>query len=376
MNDRGNEHAGTGSLPVGLEIRGSAHAFDHPFFPGHSTFFEYTMIYKNELPFEDAYFSFFAETELGDFSDDYVGSDSLLHMGYTYNSSDVDGRYGAGPPALGVTFLDTPLAEPDGLDNDRDGLVDEPEGEMIGVTSVMGGYVRISDKGSALAIYNFMQGKRHAGEPVYEGSIGWAESNKPWPEGLPMKPTRFVFSGDPVTRSFWSEMNMDGLGTPSNNGDRQFVTTTGPFTLAPGDTAQFKIGLIWARGDNHLDSVARLRDHVKTVQSNAAFYFSAPSLERSPLPPEPNYVLGFKQNYPNPFFQTTTLSYNLPKPMQVRLAVYDILGREVSLLVQASQDAGAYSVDFNAGALPGGVYFARIELDYLRFTKRMVLLGQ
>ena len=71
-------------------------------------------------------------------------------------------------------------------------------------------------------------------------------------------------------------------------------------------------------------------------------------------------MLGFDQNFPNPFFQSTTLRYGLPQAMQVRLAVYDILGRQVELLVDAQQDAG--------------VYLARIELDHLRFTHRMILM--
>ena len=60
--------------------------------------------------------------------------------------------------------------------------------------------------------------------------------------------------------------------------------------------------------------------------------------------------------------------------MRVRLAVFDALGREVSLLVNQQQPAGDYTINFEAGNLPAGIYLARIELDHLRFTKQMVLM--
>ncbi|MFK7846752.1 MAG: T9SS type A sorting domain-containing protein, partial [Rhodothermales bacterium] len=78
-------------------------------------------------------------------------------------------------------------------------------------------------------------------------------------------------------------------------------------------------------------------------------------------------------NFPNPFTESTTFRYSLPQTMQVRLAVYDMLGREVQVLVEQQQDAGIYTINFEAGTLPSGIYLARIELDHLRFTKRMVL---
>ena len=58
--------------------------------------------------------------------------------------------------------------------------------------------------------------------------------------------------------------------------------------------------------------------------------------------------------------------------MRIRLKVFDVLGREVAALVDAQQDGGLYEVPFEAGDLPGSVYFYRIEMDHLRFTKTMI----
>ena len=66
------------------------------------------------------------------------------------------------------------------------------------------------------------------------------------------------------------------------------------------------------------------------------------------------------QNYPNPFNPTTTISYTLPLASNVQLKIFDVLGREVATLVDQIKKAGAYQTQFNAAALPSGIYFARI----------------
>lgn len=80
------------------------------------------------------------------------------------------------------------------------------------------------------------------------------------------------------------------------------------------------------------------------------------------------------QNYPNPFNPTTVIEYSLPKSGAVTLAVYDILGREVSSLVNENQLAGSYKVEFNANKLASGIYFYQIRSGNFISTKRMVLL--
>ncbi|HVN48551.1 MAG TPA: T9SS type A sorting domain-containing protein, partial [Bacteroidota bacterium] len=66
------------------------------------------------------------------------------------------------------------------------------------------------------------------------------------------------------------------------------------------------------------------------------------------------------QNYPNPFNPTTTISYQLSQPCHVDVRVYDILGREITSLVDERQDAGYYQKVFNAQRLASGIYFERL----------------
>ncbi len=80
------------------------------------------------------------------------------------------------------------------------------------------------------------------------------------------------------------------------------------------------------------------------------------------------------QNYPNPFNPTTNIEFALPQTAQVRLAVYDLLGRRVALLVDGSLTAGQHRVSFEASNLPSGMYLYRLSTPTGAVTKKMVLL--
>ncbi|HED38767.1 MAG TPA: T9SS type A sorting domain-containing protein, partial [Ignavibacteria bacterium] len=85
-------------------------------------------------------------------------------------------------------------------------------------------------------------------------------------------------------------------------------------------------------------------------------------------------AFSLKQNYPNPFNPTTTISYKLPKQSFVSLKVYDMLGRELAVLVNEEKPMGNYKVNFNASNLSSGIYFYRLTAGSFVETKRMVLL--
>ena len=81
-----------------------------------------------------------------------------------------------------------------------------------------------------------------------------------------------------------------------------------------------------------------------------------------------------EQNYPNPFNPSTKIKYSVPENGNVKLSVYNLVGEEVSVLVNESVDAGFYEVSFNASSLPSGTYFYRLQTSNSIQTKKMVLL--
>jgi hypothetical protein len=80
------------------------------------------------------------------------------------------------------------------------------------------------------------------------------------------------------------------------------------------------------------------------------------------------------QNYPNPFNGGTTIRYMLPRQTDVRVTVFDALGRQMVSLVQGKQAAGHHQVFFDGSALPSGMYFCRIQAGGLVQTKALLLL--
>jgi hypothetical protein len=80
------------------------------------------------------------------------------------------------------------------------------------------------------------------------------------------------------------------------------------------------------------------------------------------------------QNYPNPFNPTTVIGYSLFVRGPVTLRVYDILGREVAILVDGVKAPGTFTARWDASGLPGGVYFYRLTGPGVNETRKMVLI--
>ncbi|MCO6474175.1 MAG: beta-propeller domain-containing protein [Melioribacteraceae bacterium] len=93
-----------------------------------------------------------------------------------------------------------------------------------------------------------------------------------------------------------------------------------------------------------------------------------------------NYVpqiFSLKQNYPNPFNPTTTIQFSIPAVKMnsnVSLKVYDLLGREVAVLVNKNLLPGTYEVKFNAEGLSSGIYYYRLNAGSVNQTKKMMLI--
>lgn len=80
------------------------------------------------------------------------------------------------------------------------------------------------------------------------------------------------------------------------------------------------------------------------------------------------------QNYPNPFNPITNINYAIPSSGFVTMKVFDVNGKEIESLVNQKQNAGSYSVTFNAANYPSGIYFYMLESDNFSETKKMILI--
>ena len=125
----------------------------------------------------------------------------------------------------------------------------------------------------------------------------------------------------------------------------------------------------------------QLNDTIEVRYQRADGFYSkwipGPLAGPSSVDNEPNGIpkeFLLSQNYPNPFNPTTTIKYALPHSENVGIKVFDILGREVSVLVDEFQQVGNYSVAFDASKFASGVYFYRIQAGSFVNTKKMMVI--
>ncbi|MDP3582663.1 MAG: T9SS type A sorting domain-containing protein, partial [Ignavibacteria bacterium] len=104
--------------------------------------------------------------------------------------------------------------------------------------------------------------------------------------------------------------------------------------------------------------------------SNVTMFNTPTSIAEEAIPTE--FKLG--QNFPNPFNPVTEINYQLPSFSKVSLKVFDILGKEVTELVNQEQEAGSYRVKFDGSNLTSGVYFYQLRADSFVGTKKLVLI--
>jgi hypothetical protein len=80
------------------------------------------------------------------------------------------------------------------------------------------------------------------------------------------------------------------------------------------------------------------------------------------------------QNYPNPFNPSTSITFNIPNQGEVRLSVFDHLGREVAVLADGEYRAGAHTCSFDAADHASGMYMYRLKWNGTTVTRKMLLL--
>jgi hypothetical protein len=146
------------------------------------------------------------------------------------------------------------------------------------------------------------------------------------------------------------------------------VVHVGAFGITPVESGSDLVNLHFESVENG-DAVRSLRVTEYRVNDSPALSGSV-VWEQATLPVE--YAL--EQNYPNPFNPVTTIGYSLPRDSKVCLTVSNILGETVDVLVNDIQQAGRYTVQFDASALSSGVYFYRIEAGDFKQIRKMVVL--
>ncbi len=350
FNDIGNTKTETNSYPIGLEIRAQALAFNAPNSSvNNTTFYKYQIINRSSDGLNQCYIGQWVDPDLGDATDDYVGSDVGRGLGFCYNSDADDdasaGGYGLNPPAIGTDFLQGPLADfSDGIDNDLDSLYDEP-GEQCAMTKFVyyNNTNNTPDGNPSVAddYYQYLAGKWLDGILITHGNGGRTAGDPP---------CNYMFPGttDPLFTDDWTMASAGFSG-----GDMRYLQSAGTFSLPPGAVNYVTVAVVWAR-----DSAGPL----SSVSALLAADDNAQSLFNNCFTP-----VGIKENFsvtnvtcsPNPFSEQTTISFNNPDHHNITLHVYDLKGR----LVRNLNATTGNSFKFEKNELHSGIYLYNLQSE-------------
>jgi hypothetical protein len=376
------EGFGGGTLPLYAELHLTVWAYTTGCLAD-VQFFRWVVINRSHTPWNKTYFSICTDNDLGDPNDDYNGCDTLLQMGFTYNGEDMDGTgqgvsYGPHPPAVGMILLKSAVNK----------YINPPM--KLGMTSFVyftgtstaGPLCEKDPNGEQYPAYNFMRGIKKDGTPwvvppgghdkrtkfCYSGS---PESGQGWNEGIPGNPTGSVQNcGGP-------EIDTGSIVPVNPFGDRRFVISSGAdnFTVNPGDTQTIVMAQLIARGTNNLNSVTKLKLLAQCVWDYYNQYIGIKPISSS----VPRSFVLF-QNYPNPFNPSTKIKFEIPlnkggqRGLSARLVIFDILGREITTLINEQLKPGTYEATWDVSDCPSGVYFYKLTAGDFSETKKMVLI--
>ena len=329
------------------------------------------IINKSGDHLEDVYLSYWTDDDLGNAGDDFVGCDTSLSLGFTYNCYNNDeNHYETPPPAVGHLMVQGPIVPASSTDSARyddgwrKGFKNLP---MTAFHFYIGASSTYSDPDLGVypgttQLYYQMQGKIWNGDPVIDPGNGM--------------PTTFSLSGDPVTQQGWYE----GDGWPGGPwpGDRRYLMSSGPFNMAPGDTQEVVYAIYMAQGTDNINSVTKLKEKAHDLIN---FYnYELIDINNRNQNLFPNEFILF-QNYPNPFNIDTKIKFILPvidpseSEVNTKLEIYDILGRKVKTMIDNRVTPGSYEVEFKGTGLASGVYIYRLTAGgKYSSIKKMLLL--
>jgi len=353
-----------GSRSLGMEVQVTIWAYAGDGALAQSFFRKYLFINKSNTPFDSMFVSAWSDPDVGVSTNDFAGCDTSLGLGYCYNANDTDATYDPlPPPAVGFAFLRGPLVDSPGDTGVAQGRR-IPGKKNLGMTAFYyftRGDAVVTDptQGSydgTLQFYNFFQGR--------VGRTGVL-----FTDPMSFQATPFALAGDPVSSQGW----VDGELVPA--GDRRIGLASGPFSMAAGDTQEVVVAEIMAGatpGLDRLSAVTVLR--MFTLELGEFFDTTFVITDVRDGSGEMPGAFTIRQNYPNPFNPRTVISYDVPRSSPVRLAVYNLLGEEVALLVDEVQGPGMKTLEWDADGMPGGVYFYRLTAGSFTGTGKMLLI--
>lgn len=314
-------HGESGGQKLQLEIHRLVYAFNAPNNKAlnNTTFVDLKLINKSTRNYDSLLFASWVDFDLGDYADDYVGTDTARNMIYTYNGKANDSTalgYGTTPPAQACVLINHKLWSTMYYNNTPDPITGNPV--------------------TPLDHLSYMNGRWRDGSVKTASGIGAGTS------GLP---TRFSFSGDPCLGTGWWE---GGEGIAPN--DRRIMATANPAALLVGGQLNYTLAFVYSRADSgdNIASFCTLKTDVDSVVSwykNQKYYYSS----------TPEILTSYVQFslYPNPSHQAVTIYTGNTEPTVA--TIMDLTGREIG------RQQFTYETSVDVSELNKGIYFVQLQ---------------
>lgn len=325
MNDAADNHTQSGGESANLEIHAMFYQYAQAGDLNQTTFLNVKVFNRGTQTLNNYKFGLFMDTDLGGYSDDFIGSDSARGLAYTYNGDNFDSGGGGqpgyldNPPAFGVKML-----------NDLPGTVMYYNNDM----STMG-------NPTTTGHYDYLM------------SGNWLDGS-PLTDGITVK--KFAFDGDPDLGTGWTESN---AGNPP--GDRRILMASTPSTLVPGDKFCYDFAFVYNddAGD-HLQNVTELKITADAIQT----YY-----DNNVVPCNETYAGKSEKNslnfsvYPNPSTGSITIQGGAFESYRILNFSGQIVSAETALnqnqTIELNLAPGSYVLELSAG---DQIHFQRFEV--------------
>ncbi|MFN0157535.1 MAG: T9SS type A sorting domain-containing protein [Bacteroidota bacterium] len=263
-----------GSPSIGLEVQMTLWGYKADGVFGQAMYRRTRMINKSGFSIDSMYVCQWSDPDLGDWSNDFTGSDTVLHTTFVYNGQSTDkeyGRFSLPPAAVGYALLQGPVVPTGNVQDtalfDFRKLPGKKNHPMTAQTYAgSGGFADppLGQYQGTLQWYNLLRGlERFDGSPFIH----------PLTPGIP---SSFWLDGDPLTGTGRIDGYIDAPG------DRRITLSTGPFTVMNGDTQEVVIALVGGirHTGNHLTSFAEMKQNVVQLRSFYGKQFDVPDVAR------------------------------------------------------------------------------------------------
>lgn len=370
---------------MNTEVHYMAYAYNCPSDSAinNTIFLDYTIYNRSNLTYDSTYIGMWADLDIGNYGDDYVGCDVARSTFYGYNGDANDeGAYGLYPPAQGVTFLKGAKQDNDGIDNPftpiiqnvldssgtpyaglgtgfGDGIIDNEHWGMEHFIYYNNSGGNQGDPQSETEYYNYLKGFYRDSTQFLWGGIGGTVPAKYTVPG-DSDPLWYGTGGIVATPATWSETWAGG--------DRRGMGSTGPFTFEPGSSIEITLAFVFGRDYQTTGAQAGVIVMQERIDSIRSYYLTdfvsvcGGTLNISRKEKKENSLLV----YPNPFNNEITINYNLQNS-SATLTIYNLIGKKIMI---QNIDQKTSTIDLSKH--PNGIYFVTITDGHNRVSKKVI----